>query len=97
MPLTCRRCLLAQMESEKPLFQLLTEWLAEIAPEKRAETAMYEKRLAACLQCDWLRNGLCAQCGCYVELRAAMAGARCPDVPPRWLPEEPAQAGKISS
>ena len=92
MPLTCRRCLLAQMETERPLFQLLTEWLAEIAPENRADAAVYEARLSDCRQCDWLHSGLCARCGCYVELRAAIAGARCPDMPQRWLAQETTQA-----
>ncbi|MCE5342626.1 MAG: DUF6171 family protein [Eubacteriales bacterium] len=85
MPVICRRCLLAEMESERPLYLLMREWLAAVPPEERAEPERYEARLTACRQCDALGEGLCALCGCYVELRAAKARASCPAAPPRWM------------
>ena len=44
------------------------------------------RRLAICRDCDQLRSGLCALCGCYVELRAAKGRMGCPALPPRWEP-----------
>jgi hypothetical protein len=84
MPVICRRCLLAEMENEKPLYLLMREWLAALTPEERTDPACYEARLALCRQCDALGDGMCALCGCYVELRAAKARAACPATPPRW-------------
>ena len=80
----CRRCLLREFAEGKKLYELIQEYLAAIPGEERAETAVYEARLAACRQCDWLANGMCRQCGCYVEVRAAKAGQRCPDVEAKW-------------
>ena len=42
-----------------------------IRPEDRTGEAEYEARLAVCRACDWLSEGTCGACGCYVELRAA--------------------------
>ena len=80
----CRRCLLAEMESEKPLYELLREWLTALPPEETAAPETVQARLSACHACDHLTSGMCALCGCYVELRAAMKRAQCPDVPRRW-------------
>ena len=46
--------------------------------------AEYRRRLALCKGCGELANGICAQCGCFVELRAAKRQNRCPAFPPRW-------------
>ena len=31
-----------------------------------------------CKNCDLLLSGMCRACGCFVELRAAIAANRCP-------------------
>ncbi len=80
----CRRCLLAEMESEKPLYALLREWLAALAPEEKAASETYGARLAVCRKCEQLTNGMCALCGCYVELRAAKTCMGCPSPKNRW-------------
>ncbi len=80
----CRRCLLADMESEKPLYELMREWLAAVPPEERAAPGVYRARLEACRTCDELANGLCAQCGCYVELRAARKNLGCAGPVKKW-------------
>ncbi len=84
MPLICRRCLLQEMEDQRPLYQLMRDWLAAIPDGQRAEDDVYAARLAACRACDHLNAGLCALCGCYVELRCAKAAQRCPAAPARW-------------
>jgi len=78
MPMICRRCLLADMESERPLYRLLQEWRAAIVPEERADAETCRGRLACCRSCNELADGLCRQCGCYVELRAAKKRNVCP-------------------
>ena len=75
------------MESELPLYLLMREWMAALPPEERAAPERYEARLAACRACEHLADGMCALCGCYVELRALKARAGCPAAPPAWKPE----------
>lgn len=82
--MTCRRCLLAAMEAERPLFALMREWIDALPEENRTAPGAYRTRLAACQACDALVNGMCGLCGCYVELRAAKANQRCPGLPARW-------------
>lgn len=84
MPLICRRCLLADMEEERPLHLLMREWLDSMPEEHKAAPEIYLARLSACATCDELMNGMCRLCGCYVELRAAKANQRCPNAPSKW-------------
>lgn len=83
----CRRCLLGDMPDASELSRAIAERIALMPEEARADAETVARRLAVCRACDHLMNGGCALCGCYVELRTAKAAQRCPDVPPRWLPE----------
>lgn len=59
--------------------------LIELLPEHiRADDEVMHRRLDMCRQCDHLYGGMCVLCGCYVQLRAAKARMKCPDVPGRW-------------
>ena len=59
--------------------------LVALLPEHvRADDEVTRRRLETCRQCDHLNGGMCALCGCYVQLRAAKARLNCPDVPGRW-------------
>lgn len=73
----CRRCLLRQADARA--YETVAAYVAEIPPDKRANDALYEKRLAACLQCSYLSAGLCTKCGCYAEMRAAFREKSCAD------------------
>ena len=66
------------------LARLLAERIARIPEEERADDAETARRLSRCRGCDSLRDGTCALCGCYVELRAAKRRMRCPALPDRW-------------
>ena len=77
------RCLLAQ-SGQADLARTVAEYIASLPEDLLAPTGVREERLAVCLQCPWLADGTCARCGCYTEARAAKAGQRCPDTPPRW-------------
>ena len=59
-------------------FKTLQELIDNIPKEVKAPSDLYEKRLDTCKECDRLADGMCAACGCYVELRAAKAGNSCP-------------------
>lgn len=80
----CLRCLLQDMPDEAALAKNMQELIALLPEEKRAPDAVRADRLTACKACDHLNRGMCALCGCYVELRAAKKNMRCPAVPGKW-------------
>lgn len=73
----CRKCLLAEMDSEEILRDIKKAIDLIDANEKTSEDD-YSKRLTICTSCDYLNDGTCGACGCYVELRAATKKSRCP-------------------
>ena len=75
----CKRCLLLE-SSKEDIFAVIQEHLAKIPDSKKTAQDVYKQRLALCCECDNLVSGTCIKCGCYVELRAAFASQRCPDV-----------------
>ena len=74
----CRKCLTRDMAGLEDYFLSLREYIANLNEEIRVPAALYEERLAVCRQCDLLLDGMCRSCGCYVELRAAVAKRACP-------------------
>ena len=82
----CRRCLLEDMPSQAALAASIRELIALLPESRLAPREETERRLEQCRACDQLRSGMCALCGCYVELRAAKARMGCPALPPRWKP-----------
>ena len=80
----CRRCLLEDMPSQAELARSVRELVDMLPEEQRAPEDERQRRLARCRTCDHLLDGMCALCGCYVELRAAKKRMICPDVPGRW-------------
>lgn len=55
------------------------EKFLEIIPEKeRTKQPVYEKRLQICMECPKREDAMCLACGCYLELRAAVAEKKCP-------------------
>ena len=80
----CRRCLLEHMADEQAAYRLVRDWIDALPQDRRADETTYRARLTACAACDHLNSGTCALCGCYVEVRAAVANAICPQVPDKW-------------
>ncbi|MBD5460519.1 MAG: hypothetical protein HDR26_06190 [Lachnospiraceae bacterium] len=74
----CRRCLTRDIADQEMIFQNLQEYIKNLDRDIRAEDGLYESRLSVCLSCDRLLQGMCRVCGCYVELRAAVAARSCP-------------------
>ena len=77
------RCLLREA-GQAAMADSISEYLSLLTEEERTEQEVYRHRLSVCRMCEHLRNGTCAQCGCYVEARAGKRKNACPDVPPRW-------------
>ncbi|MCR5123036.1 MAG: DUF6171 family protein [Ruminococcus sp.] len=78
MSMICRKCLLAEL-GEDEYFISLRRYIADYPAEKRVPDDEYSRRLAACKACERLTNGMCALCGCYVELRALKINEHCPE------------------
>ncbi len=73
----CYKCLLREMDEEAYLRQL-HRYIELVDQELKTPGELYQSRLAACKECDYLEAGTCQACGCYVELRAAVKKNRCP-------------------
>lgn len=79
----CRKCLLRDMDHNE-YFKNMYEYIENLDEEIKAPQAEYEHRLTLCKECDRLVEGMCAVCGCYVEMRAAVMNNCCPAVRPKW-------------
>ncbi len=73
----CKKCLL---ESELPadIVDYLERGISNIPKELRTKDEEFRKRINVCRSCDYLSGATCNACGCYVELRAAVARQKCP-------------------
>ncbi len=73
----CRKCLLREMD-QNVYMESLYAYIARLEPGIKADETIYEKRLSICKSCNYLNEGLCGACGCFVELRAVIAKNVCP-------------------
>lgn len=78
----CKRCLLEELSRQA--FENIYAYIESIPAGQRVPDAVYRQRLHSCKQCAHLLNGMCALCGCFVEVRAAKRLSGCPDTPRRW-------------
>ncbi len=74
----CKRCLTRELAEQGENFQYLREYIENLDMDVKAPAELYEERLAVCKECDFLLQGMCRSCGCYVELRAAVTKNSCP-------------------
>ena len=74
----CRKCLTRDMIGKDEYFKTLQELIDNIPEDVKTPSERYETRLKTCTECERLADGMCAACGCYVELRAAKASGTCP-------------------
>lgn len=79
----CKRCLLAQSGLDD-IRESILQQAAAIQDNKRASDEEYQRRLEFCMTCDSLLNGMCRECGCFVEYRAWLKDNTCPAFPARW-------------
>lgn len=83
----CKRCLLRELDGE--YFKSIYQYIDSLPEEQKASPDEYAKRLEVCQACGDLQNGMCAQCGCFAEVRAAKKRLACPMG--RWGSLEPRQ------
>ncbi len=74
----CKKCLTRDMIGKEEYFKSLQEYIDNLDADIKAPGRLYEERLAVCVECEMLLEGMCRSCGCYVELRAAIAKNTCP-------------------
>lgn len=79
----CRRCLLKDIAPEEYL-EHMRIYLAGLEQEIKSDEGLYQERLAYCEACDFLKDGICRICGCFVEYRAAIKDNDCPHMQPKW-------------
>ena len=72
-PKRCRRCLLQDMADENDYYASVVRYRATMPRRVRTPDAEYTARLEHCRTCPSLNAGTCMQCGCYVEMRAAIS------------------------
>lgn len=75
----CRKCLTRELADGGETYLSLREYIDNLDPDVKASEELYLERLSVCKECDLLLAGMCRSCGCYVELRAAMAKNGCPE------------------
>lgn len=73
----CGKCLLREFDAER-FAASIQEYIALIPPDKKAAPEICQSRLVICRSCDMLTDGLCGECGCFVEVRAAKRDMDCP-------------------
>ena len=76
MKKVCKKCLLREMADADS--KRIEKYKAAIKAADQVGDAEYEHRLLTCKKCDYLNQGTCGACGCYVELRAAAKTGHCP-------------------
>lgn len=83
-PILCKRCFLHELDGE--YFKSVYQYINSLPEDQKAGPGTYAARLDICKACPDLKNGMCAQCGCFAEVRAAKKRLGCPMG--RWGPEE---------
>ncbi|HBI72514.1 MAG TPA: hypothetical protein DEG06_09050 [Lachnospiraceae bacterium] len=79
----CKKCLLQDIAPEEYL-KSMKSYLDRLDDEVKTGESLYQKRIGLCLECDYLAEGICKICGCFVEYRAAIKLRGCPAIHPKW-------------
>lgn len=74
----CKKCLMRDMWDKTEYFASLKNLIDNLDPDAKASEELYEERLRICTECEMFLEAMCRSCGCYVELRAAVAKNCCP-------------------
>ena len=74
----CKKCLIREMAGQEKVYETIRRMIEDIPEDDRAKESERERRLTICKQCERLLVGMCAACGCYVELRTSYHSQTCP-------------------
>jgi hypothetical protein len=72
----CLKCLLREMDKDAYMENLYS-YIERLDEDIKTDKALYDERLAICKDCNYLSDGMCRACGCFVELRAAISNNCC--------------------
>lgn len=72
----CKKCLIRDMD-KNVYFKNMYDYIANLDEDIKASNEKYEQRLQVCKECDYLDEGMCKACGCFVELRAVIEKNTC--------------------
>jgi hypothetical protein len=72
----CLQCLLREMDKGAYMDNLYS-YIKRLDEDIKTDKALYEERLSVCKGCNYLSDGMCGACGCFVELRAAIKNNSC--------------------
>lgn len=78
----CKRCLLQDLDGE--YFASIYAYIQQLPQEQKTDEKEYARRLEICRACESMQNGMCALCGCFVEVRGAKAAMHCPRSSEIW-------------
>lgn len=79
----CRICSLSGLSDEE-YYKRVSSYILNIPEELKTPEEIYVRRLEYCKKCQYLMNGLCRLCGCFVEIRAASKNSYCPNKNAYW-------------
>lgn len=73
----CPKCIAGKTDPAV-YFADLSEYIANMDRDVKADDSVREQRLALCRACKMQISGMCRACGCFVELRTAVKSNACP-------------------
>lgn len=73
----CKGCLIREMDWHNQYEQMYS-YIEHLDETIKTHPQVYQIRLRTCKGCKSLMNGMCKHCGCFVEMRAAIAVNSCP-------------------
>jgi len=79
----CTKCLLSEI-SPDVFYKEVREYIDSLDPDQKVADEEYRRRLDICRGCESLRDGMCALCGCFAEVRAVKIKNKCPSLPKKW-------------
>lgn len=78
MSKNCVKCLLYEA-GESVTYEQIMAYVATLDKKDLVKQEICNERLNKCKSCDELISGMCRKCGCYVEVRARLKNACCPN------------------
>lgn len=79
----CRKCLLKDMDKNE-YYKSVYEYIEGLDDTIKTDKDEFERRIGICRECEFLLEGMCRKCGCFVEMRAAVKKNYCPAVTDKW-------------
>jgi len=73
----CKKCLISKT-GRTQVYKEVRDYIASLDESIKTTEEIYQSRLAVCQKCSDLSDGMCAQCGCFIEVRAIKKGQKCP-------------------